>query len=75
MTISLQPGPESADPRHTLSTPVGPAPTVSIQVNALQALARQVFLFRLAMIAIGTPKRSTTAPPDSPAGSWDRRSW
>ncbi|MEU9063869.1 histidine kinase [Streptomyces sp. NPDC048430] len=63
MTISLQPGPESADPRHTLSTPVGPAPTVSIQVNALQALARQVFLFRLAMIAIGTPQAVDNSAP------------
>ncbi|MFD6275455.1 sensor histidine kinase [Streptomyces sp. NPDC060209] len=63
MTISLQPGPEPADSRHTLSTPVGPAPTVSIQVNALQALARQVFLFRLAMIAIGTPQALGNSAP------------
>ncbi|MEU8708542.1 histidine kinase [Streptomyces sp. NPDC048565] len=63
MTISLHPGPEPTDPRHTLSTPVGPAPTVSIQVNALQALARQVFLFRLAMIAIGTPQAVGNSAP------------
>ncbi|MFE9724593.1 sensor histidine kinase [Streptomyces sp. NPDC005794] len=63
MTISLQPGPEPTDSRHTLSTPVGPAPTVSIQVNALQALARQVFLFRLAMIAIGTPQALGNSAP------------
>ncbi|MFD9289029.1 sensor histidine kinase [Streptomyces sp. NPDC060030] len=62
MTISLHPGAEDA--RHAaLSTPAGPAPTVSIQVNALSALARQVFLFRLAMIAIGTPQAlDNTAP-------------
>ncbi|WP_327435797.1 MULTISPECIES: sensor histidine kinase [unclassified Streptomyces] len=62
MTISLHPGAE--DTRHAaLSTPAGPAPTVSIQVNALSALARQVFLFRLAMIAIGTPQAlDNTAP-------------
>ncbi|MEU5486180.1 histidine kinase [Streptomyces sp. NPDC020196] len=62
MTISLHPGAEDA--RHAaLSTPTGPAPTVSIQVNALSALARQVFLFRLAMIAIGTPQAlDNTAP-------------
>ncbi|WEH35609.1 histidine kinase [Streptomyces sp. AM 4-1-1] len=47
--------PSSPPPPNAPSTPEGPAPTVSIQVNALQALARQVFLFRLAMIAIGTP--------------------
>ncbi|MFE9362914.1 sensor histidine kinase [Streptomyces sp. NPDC006978] len=62
MTISLHPGAEES--RHAaLSTPAGPAPTVSIQVNALSALARQVFLFRLAMIAIGTPQAlDNTAP-------------
>ncbi|MDQ0794303.1 sensor histidine kinase [Streptomyces sp. B1I3] len=62
MTISLHPDAEES--RHAaLSTPAGPAPTVSIQVNALSALARQVFLFRLAMIAIGTPQAlDNTAP-------------
>ncbi|WP_069170959.1 histidine kinase [Streptomyces griseus] len=62
MTISLHP--EAEESRHAaLSTPTGPAPTVSIQVNALSALARQVFLFRLAMIAIGTPQAlANTAP-------------
>ncbi|MEU1094117.1 histidine kinase, partial [Streptomyces sp. NPDC005877] len=33
----------------------GPEPEVSLQLNALQALCRQVFLFRLAMIGLGTP--------------------
>ncbi|MFJ6936888.1 sensor histidine kinase [Streptomyces sp. NPDC101132] len=32
-----------------------PAPALSIQINALQAMCRQVFGFRLAMIALGTP--------------------
>ncbi|MBM7437332.1 sensor histidine kinase [Streptomyces sp. HB132] len=65
MRISLQPepDPEPTDPRRTLSTPAGPAPTVSIQVNALQALARQVFLFRLAMITIGTPQAAGNSAP------------
>ncbi|MFC5169451.1 sensor histidine kinase [Streptomyces mutomycini] len=63
MRLSLQQEPESTDPRHTLSTPVGPAPTVSIQVNALQAMARQVFLFRLAMITIGTPQAVGNSAP------------
>ncbi|MFI6642003.1 sensor histidine kinase [Streptomyces sp. NPDC050504] len=55
-SVPLQAGPSpTADQGLPFSTPPGPAPTVSIQVNALQALARQVFLFRLAMIAIGTP--------------------
>ncbi|MGW0857859.1 sensor histidine kinase [Streptomyces sp. NPDC002690] len=30
-------------------------PALSIQINALQAMCRQVFGFRLAMIAVGTP--------------------
>nr|MDT0526723.1 two-component sensor histidine kinase [Streptomyces sp. DSM 41633] len=34
-------------------TPAPPA--LAIQVNALQAMCRQVFGFRLAMIAIATP--------------------
>ncbi|WP_461016859.1 sensor histidine kinase [Streptomyces daliensis] len=32
-----------------------PAPSIPIQLNALQALCRQVFGFRLAMLAIGAP--------------------
>ncbi|MGW2860275.1 sensor histidine kinase [Streptomyces sp. NPDC001205] len=32
-----------------------PEPAIALQVNALQALCRQVFLFRLAMIGLGTP--------------------
>ncbi|MEU0130106.1 histidine kinase [Streptomyces sp. NPDC006289] len=63
MTIFLQPGRLDEPERATLSTPAGPAPTVSIQVNALSALARQVFLFRLAMIAIGTPQALDNSAP------------
>ncbi|MGW0615309.1 sensor histidine kinase [Streptomyces sp. NPDC002788] len=37
----------------TTATPAGPA--IDIQVNALQAMCRQVFGFRLAMIALATP--------------------
>ncbi|MFD9795217.1 sensor histidine kinase [Streptomyces sp. NPDC059070] len=36
-------------------TSAPPEPAESLQVNALQALCRQVFLFRLAMIGLGTP--------------------
>ncbi|MFJ8308504.1 MULTISPECIES: sensor histidine kinase [unclassified Streptomyces] len=32
-----------------------PPPTLALQINALQAMCRQVFGFRLAMIAIGAP--------------------
>ncbi|HCA88301.1 MAG TPA: two-component sensor histidine kinase [Streptomyces sp.] len=41
--------PEGPDPSSS------DGPTLRIQLNALQALARQVFGFRLAMIALGTP--------------------
>ncbi|MFD9502067.1 sensor histidine kinase [Streptomyces sp. NPDC060035] len=63
MTIPLQSDPPEESQSAALSTPAGPAPTVSIQVNALQALARQVFLFRLAMIAIGTPQALDNSAP------------
>ncbi|UGY93367.1 histidine kinase [Streptomyces gobiensis] len=43
------------------------APTLAIQVNALQALCRQVFGFRLAMIAIGTPTALAGAAPGTPS--------
>ncbi|MFE9373688.1 sensor histidine kinase [Streptomyces sp. NPDC006711] len=42
-----------ASPRAT--APAVPPPTLALQVNALQAMCRQVFGFRLAMIAIGAP--------------------
>jgi signal transduction histidine kinase len=39
------------------------APTLSLQVNALQALCRQVFGFRLAMIALAAPAALLNASP------------
>ncbi|MCX5204533.1 histidine kinase [Streptomyces sp. NBC_00237] len=44
------------------------APSLPIQINALQALCRQVFGFRIAMIAIGTPFALSRA--SGPFGSW-----
>ncbi|MER5754950.1 histidine kinase [Streptomyces sp. NPDC002088] len=38
-------------------------PTIPIQVNALQAMCRQVFGFRLAMIALATPSALLNAQP------------
>ncbi|MFJ5261151.1 sensor histidine kinase [Streptomyces sp. NPDC088387] len=38
-------------------------PTISLQVNALQALCRQVFGFRLAMIAVAAPAALLNAGP------------
>ncbi|MEU3995189.1 histidine kinase [Streptomyces fungicidicus] len=40
-----------------------PGPDVQIQVNALQALCRQAFGFRLAMIALATPSALLNAAP------------
>ncbi|MEU9332403.1 ATP-binding protein [Streptomyces sp. NPDC048290] len=40
-----------------------PEPTVALQVNALQALCRQVFGFRLAMIAVAAPAALLHADP------------
>ncbi|MDQ1008637.1 signal transduction histidine kinase [Streptomyces sp. V4I23] len=42
------------------------APTLAIQVNALQALCRQVFGFRLAMIGLATPLALGAANPGVP---------
>lgn len=44
----------TAEVRQAIANP-GPQPAFAIQVNALQALCRQVFGFRLAMIAMATP--------------------
>ncbi|MGW1543352.1 sensor histidine kinase [Streptomyces sp. NPDC002309] len=52
--------PVPAQPR-TPGTP--PAPALPIQVNALQALCRQVFGFRLAMIALAAPSALLNASP------------
>ncbi|MBD0745315.1 sensor histidine kinase [Streptomyces sp. CBMA152] len=43
-----------------------PAPEVSLQLNALQALCRQVFLFRLAMIGLATPFALTNTAAGGP---------
>ncbi|GGZ35452.1 MULTISPECIES: histidine kinase [Streptomyces rochei group] len=40
-----------------------PAPAIPLQVNALQALCRQVFGFRLAMIAVAAPAALLNAGP------------
>ncbi|MFF0010296.1 sensor histidine kinase [Streptomyces sp. NPDC005374] len=40
-----------------------PAPALNIQVNALQAMCRQVFGFRLAMIALAAPAALLNASP------------
>ncbi|MGW0464087.1 sensor histidine kinase [Streptomyces sp. NPDC003027] len=41
----------------------GPAPSPNLQVNALQAMCRQVFGFRLAMIALAAPAALLNAAP------------
>ncbi|MFC9851138.1 sensor histidine kinase [Streptomyces prasinus] len=43
--------------------PHPPAPDVGLQINALQALCRQVFGFRLAMIALAAPAALLNAGP------------
>ncbi|MDN0195453.1 histidine kinase [Streptomyces sp. S.PNR 29] len=40
-----------------------PAPAIAIQINALQAMCRQVFGFRLAMIALSAPAALLNATP------------
>ncbi|MFE9402722.1 sensor histidine kinase [Streptomyces sp. NPDC006530] len=42
------------------------APALALQINALQAMCRQVFGFRLAMIAIGAPFSLAGAAPGAP---------
>ncbi|MEW2485907.1 histidine kinase [Streptomyces sp. NPDC048411] len=44
----------ASDVRQAIADP-GPRPAFAIQLNALQAMCRQVFGFRLAMIAMATP--------------------
>ncbi|WP_405489455.1 sensor histidine kinase [Streptomyces sp. NBC_00096] len=41
-------------------------PPLALQVNALQALCRQVFAFRLVTIALGTPVVLSRTPPGGP---------
>ena len=43
--------------------PNAPAPAIPLQVNALQAICRQVFGFRLAMIAVAAPAALLNAAP------------
>ncbi|MGP2437994.1 sensor histidine kinase [Streptomyces sp. JW3] len=58
-------------PRRRAHTPgtgaAGPAPALGLQVNALQALCRQVFGFRLAMIAVAAPAALLNASPGTGA--------
>ncbi|MFI8302257.1 sensor histidine kinase [Streptomyces sp. NPDC085927] len=49
--------------RDRTTTPHPPAPDVDLQINALQALCRQVFGFRLAMIALAAPAALLNAGP------------
>ncbi|NBM20518.1 sensor histidine kinase [Streptomyces sp. GC420] len=47
--------PETRPPLASVLDDDAPAPSLPIQLNALQALCRQVFGFRLAMIGLGAP--------------------
>ncbi|WP_228990398.1 histidine kinase [Streptomyces sp. DH8] len=58
------PGPTADLTRAHTGTPARPA--FAIQVNALQAMCRQVFGFRLAMIAIATPYAIARTAPGLP---------
>ncbi|MFD0223648.1 histidine kinase [Streptomyces hirsutus] len=51
-------------PARDRGTSPPPAPDVDLQINALQALCRQVFGFRLAMIALAAPAALLNAGPD-----------
>jgi signal transduction histidine kinase len=58
----------TAQPADTVQEPASvsasaPAPALSLQINALQALCRQVFGFRLAMIALAAPAALLNAAP------------
>ncbi|WP_223180521.1 sensor histidine kinase [Streptomyces griseicoloratus] len=57
-------GSEAAHSQDPVPGPTpGPAPAITLQVNALQALCRQVFGFRLAMIAVAAPAALLNANP------------
>ncbi|MFF9205741.1 sensor histidine kinase [Streptomyces sp. NPDC014986] len=58
-----QPAPVSTPPSAPSAPPSAPAPDVQIQINALQALCRQAFGFRLAMIALAAPAALLNAGP------------
>ncbi|MFI8229467.1 sensor histidine kinase [Streptomyces sp. NPDC085900] len=74
--LAETPAPLPAVPRQATKTappaPAAPAdaapeaPALSIQVNALQAMCRQVFAFRLAMIALAAPAALVNAAPGMP---------
>ena len=58
------PAPAPADAPPPTRAPAQPStPTIPIQVNALQAMCRQVFGFRLAMIALAAPAAIVNAAP------------
>ncbi|WP_199545610.1 sensor histidine kinase [Streptomyces sp. N35] len=56
----VQSGPQFIAPQSAFAQDE-PAPSLPIQLNALQALCRQVFGFRLAMITLGAPFALTRA--------------
>lgn len=60
------PGPGLPAPKAAPSPPEGAAPALPLQVNALQAMCRQVFAFRLAMIAVAAPAALVNASPGLP---------
>ncbi|WUK85576.1 histidine kinase [Streptomyces sp. NBC_00366] len=64
-THAPAPTPASAPTHAPAPTPASAAkdPTIPIQINALQAMCRQVFGFRLAMIALSAPAALLNASP------------
>ncbi|MHB9859399.1 sensor histidine kinase [Streptomyces sp. YIM S03343] len=63
---SRPPAPLPAEPEPA-QPPLEPAaPALPLQVNALQAMCRQVFAFRLAMIALAAPAALVNASPGVP---------
>ncbi|AXG80017.1 sensor histidine kinase [Streptomyces paludis] len=66
-TLTLTGGNTSEVPRSAVTAP-SRLPPLPIQVNALQALCRQTFGFRLAMIALAAP--FALARTSSPLGTW-----
>ncbi|MFI5760092.1 sensor histidine kinase [Streptomyces sp. NPDC051563] len=65
MTASLDVTAFSAVRDRLTARPAAQLP-IALQVNALQALCRQVFAFRLVMIALGTPVVLSRTPPGAP---------
>lgn len=57
------PAVNDSHPARDRATAHSPAPDVDLQINALQALCRQVFGFRLAMIALAAPAALLNAGP------------